>query len=216
MFDSMESCCSLGKDWADTAGSCDGITVPVADVIPELQTPCISSMELCCSKARSEAQCAEGKAAALGALECGGGEDEANGQVYKDCCLACTLGILVASMAGKCDGLNPVFDCHQQEPFDSCCVEFLELPMANMTEASGDQPDASTDPEASIDLSEGEMQDQPSGSGDGEGGHIMMVLVSTFHFSFDKTRPAVQYNQEVGRTRRVTTNALKVLSTTLS
>ena len=88
-------------------------------------------------------------------------------------------------MAGKCDGLNPVFDCHQQassspvfhgrllihaiaislagltllqEPFDSCCVEFLELPMANMTEASGDQPEASTDPEASIDLSEGEMQ----------------------------------------------------------
>jgi fibulin 1/2 len=91
-------------------------------------------MEVCCTKTRREQQCALGRQAALAGLECGvpGTQGQVGVDTYKDCCLSCTLGIVVASMAQRCSGMSSVFGCPLEEPFVDCCQEILN-PLDNQT-----------------------------------------------------------------------------------
>lgn len=126
VFESITKCCSLGSERAETSGlGCDDIQVPVKDVIAELQATCISTMEVCCSRARRDLQCEAGREAALGGEECAPPEslDQRGQETYKDCCLSCTLGIIVASMGQQCDGVADIFGCPLEQPFTHCCTE---------------------------------------------------------------------------------------------
>ena len=159
VFESIETCCALGSDWAAILEhGCDDFQVPVKDVMPEMQATCISTMEVCCTKTRREQQCALGQQAALNGLECGvpGTQDQVGVETYKDCCLSCTLGIIVASMAQRCSGMSSVFGCPLEEPFVECCQEILD-PLKNITdnELLNDTPDnLNDDVEGSTDDSE--------------------------------------------------------------
>lgn len=143
VFDSIETCCGLGSDWAAVLEhGCDDFQVPVKDVIPEMQATCISTMEVCCTKTRREQQCALGRQAALNGLECGvpGTQDQVGVETYKDCCLSCTLGIIVASMAQRCSGMSSVFGCPLEDPFVDCCHEILD-PLQNQTQLANEIPE---------------------------------------------------------------------------
>lgn len=152
VFNSIETCCGLGSDWATVLEhGCDDFQVPVKDIIPEMQATCISTMEVCCTKTRREQQCALGRQAALNGLECGvpGTIDQVGVETYKDCCLSCTLGIIVASMAQRCSGMSSIFGCPLEEPFVDCCHEILD-PLNNQTQIpdnlieTDDEADATT------------------------------------------------------------------------
>ena len=82
-------------------------------------------MEVCCSEARRELHCSAGRQAALGGEECSAPDslDLPGQQTYKDCCLSCTLGIIVASMGQECDEVNQIFTCPLHQPFSHCCTE---------------------------------------------------------------------------------------------
>ena len=126
MFESINKCCSLGAEKAETLSQdCDDIQVPVKDVIAELQATCISTIEVCCSQARRDLQCEAGREAALAGEECAPPEtlDQRGQETFKDCCLSCTLGIIVASMEQKCDGVANIFGCPLEQPFSHCCTE---------------------------------------------------------------------------------------------
>ena len=128
VFSTIETCCELGSDWAAVLEhGCDDFQVPVKDILPEMQATCISTMEVCCTKTRREQQCSLGRQAALNGLECGlpGTSDQIGVETYKDCCLSCTLGIIVASMAQRCSGMSAVFGCPLEDPFVDCCHEIL-------------------------------------------------------------------------------------------
>ena len=147
VFDSINQCCSLGSYRAKAQEeACDDIRVPVKDIIPALQATCISTMELCCTKTRRELQCQEGRLAALNGQECGVGDNEGM-ESFKDCCLSCTLGIVVASMGQKCSGVSHIFGCPLEQPFTECCEE-IAAPLANDLEPSEDyslEGESSTD-----------------------------------------------------------------------
>ena len=86
VFDSINQCCSLGSYRAKAqAEDCDDLRVPATDIIPELQAPCLSTMELCCANTRRELECEEGRLAALAGEECGltgGGETIRHGEYF--------------------------------------------------------------------------------------------------------------------------------------
>lgn len=156
VFDSINQCCSLGSYRAKAQEeACDEIIVPVKDIIPALQATCISTMELCCTKTRRELQCQEGRLAALNGQECGV-EDGEGRESFKDCCLSCTLGIVVASMGQKCSGVSHIFGCPLEQPFIECCEE-IAAPLAIDFESNEDDDNAiesesSTDDEKTDDL----------------------------------------------------------------
>ena len=82
-------------------------------------------MEVCCSEARRELQCSAGREAALQGEECSAPDslEPPGQQTYKDCCLSCTLGIIVASMGQQCSELDQMFSCPLHQPFSHCCTE---------------------------------------------------------------------------------------------
>ena len=100
------------------------------------------SQKVTCTKTRREQQCALGRQAALNGLECGvpGTQDQVGVETYKDCCLSCTLGIIVASMAQRCSGMSSVFGCPLEEPFVNCCHEILD-PLQNLTQLANEIPE---------------------------------------------------------------------------
>ena len=50
----------------------------------------------------------------------------------RDCCLSCSLGILVASMGQSCSRVADMFGCPLEQPFSDCCEE-MAAPFANDT-----------------------------------------------------------------------------------
>ena len=153
VFDSINQCCSLGsyRAKAQLDQTCDDISVPVKDIIPEMQATCISTMELCCTKTRRQLGCEAGVAAAMAGRECGEAADT-EGESFKDCCLSCTLGIVVASMGQKCSGVSNIFGCPLEQPFTECCEDVQESfqPFLNETldiEGSTDSIDGDEDSE---------------------------------------------------------------------
>ena len=58
-------------------------------------------------------------------------------EAYKDCCLSCTLGIVVASMGQKCSGVANIFGCPLEQPFLECCQE-IAAPLMNFTDDNSD------------------------------------------------------------------------------
>ena len=154
VFDSISKCCSLGSYRAKAQvilgihifyfelacskvdEACDGIKVPVKDIIPEMQATCLSTLEVCCTKTRLELQCEAGRRAALNGEECSLRAEQGSAvegrEAFKDCCLACTLGIVVASMGQKCSGVANIFGCPLEKPFVDCCEE-IAAPLFNDT-----------------------------------------------------------------------------------
>jgi len=180
VFESIETCCGLGSDWAEIEEhGCDDFQVPVKDIIPEMQATCISTMEVCCTKTRREQQCALGQEAALNGEECGltGTQDKVGAETYKDCCLSCTLGIIVASMAQKCSGMSAVFGCPLEKPFADCCQEILG-PLNITDELLTDIPE-----NLLLDDLEGSTPDAPE---DGEG-NTPDIEITTFKTLDDLT-----------------------------
>ena len=53
---------------------------------------------------------------------------------FKDCCLSCTLGIVVASMGQKCSGVSTIFGCPLEKPFNECCEEIAAPLNLNYTD----------------------------------------------------------------------------------
>ena len=50
----------------------------------------------------------------------------------RDCCLSCSLGILVASMGQRCSGVADMLGCPLEKPFSDCCEE-MAGPLTNDT-----------------------------------------------------------------------------------
>ena len=67
----------------------------------------------------------------------GSGEMMEGREAYKDCCLSCTLGIVVASMGQKCSGVANIFGCPLEQPFLECCQE-IAAPLMNFTDDNSD------------------------------------------------------------------------------
>ena len=86
-------------------------------------------MTLCCTKTRRDLDCEAGRLAALAGEEC---SVKGVGESHRDCCLSCSLGILVASMGQRCSGVADMFGCPLEKPFSDCCEE-MAGPFTNDT-----------------------------------------------------------------------------------
>ena len=86
-------------------------------------------MTLCCTKTRRDLDCEAGRLAALAGEEC---SVEGAGESHRDCCLSCSLGILVASMGQRCSAVADMFGCPLEKPFSDCCEEMAD-PFTNDT-----------------------------------------------------------------------------------
>ena len=119
-------------------------------------------MEVCCSEARREFQCSAGREAALGGEECSAPEslDLAGQQTYKDCCLSCTLGIIVASMGQPCAEVDDIFSCPLHQPFSHCCTEIAGPTNDTIADQEEEEETSSELPETTTESTETEIESE--------------------------------------------------------
>ncbi|XP_071442617.1 fibulin-1-like [Hetaerina americana] len=118
----LTRCCGLGSSWAQERLRCDTFPSPVAGVLAEQQSICLSTVDICCLRAHRNSICEAGKDAAKAGLECKSAPG-LGGEYQKYCCEACKLGLISGSMAMECQFKAFAFGPPWDLPYASCCLE---------------------------------------------------------------------------------------------
>nr|CAD7400568.1 unnamed protein product [Timema cristinae] len=115
-------CCTLGSDWFESSKECKKFPAPVAGVSAEQQSICLSAVEICCLRSYRHQQCINGKGSAKSGNDCIVTK-EIGGEYHKDCCEACKLGIISASMNMGCQFETFSFGLPWDKAYLECCVD---------------------------------------------------------------------------------------------
>nr|CAD7597693.1 unnamed protein product [Timema genevievae] len=115
-------CCTLGSDWFESGKECKQFPAPVAGVSAEQQSICLSAVEICCLRSYRHQQCINGMGSAKSGNDCIV-TTEIGGEHHKDCCEACKLGIISASMNMGCQFETFSFGLPWDKAYLECCVD---------------------------------------------------------------------------------------------
>ncbi|TRY72497.1 hypothetical protein TCAL_10380 [Tigriopus californicus] len=119
----LDKCCTMGERWStDHRNGCDSFPVPVPDIPFEIQTLCVTAMEICCKDSLRKHQCELGVTAGQAGRPCLKLSGE-GGDHFKDCCIGCKLGLQISSQTKDCLSLTDVFADPWRDSFKICCEE---------------------------------------------------------------------------------------------
>ncbi|GAB0091034.1 fibulin-1 [Sergentomyia squamirostris] len=124
--ETMNLCCGIGKRWAFSQANCtsavleDHMNIPV-----ELRHVCLSTVEICCIRQHRDLQCIGGQTAAKRGASCHDHLTSVSQHAYyRDCCEACKIGLLTASITPECVVRSSFsFGSPWDEVYEACCNE---------------------------------------------------------------------------------------------
>lgn len=114
----LSQCCTIGEDLATSEQECKNYKSP--EVPAELMSACFFSSEICCTSKLRIDECKRGVLAAREGSDCHG-KNKTGSELYKSCCEACKIGLVVGSVQEKCSLGSFTYGQPLDDSYAFCC-----------------------------------------------------------------------------------------------
>lgn len=114
----LSQCCTVGEDLATSEQECTNFKSPEVPAV--LMSACFFSSEICCTSKLRIDECKRGVLAARDGGDCHG-KNKTGSDLFKSCCEACKIGLVVGSIQEKCSLGSFTYGQPLDDSYAFCC-----------------------------------------------------------------------------------------------